>query len=203
VSTKRPGGRTAAVSSAIKSAVEQLVAEVGRDKISIPMVAERAGVNATTVYRRWPDAPTMINDIATYHLDPSRPLPDTGDLRADIAAWGTEILTHYRKPTNAALLRAGAAAAGDIETDCLRAHLDEAARLVARAATASQLTAQDVIDGVLAPVMYRIIFLPATLTDDYAGLLAKKLFDRPEPGAHVMRSLSISAESPPPPPPQL
>jgi AcrR family transcriptional regulator len=179
VSTRRPGGRTAAVSDAIKTAVEQLVAEVGRDKISIPMVAERAGVNATTVYRRWPDASTMINDIATYHLDPSRALPDTGDPQADIAAWGTEILTHYRSPMNAALLRAGSAAAGDIETDCLRAHLDEAARLVARAGAASPLTAQDVIDGVLAPVMYRIIFLPATLDDDYARLLTRKLFDRP------------------------
>src|ERR1700676_5525157 len=104
---KRPGGRTAAVSSAIKTAVEELVAEKGRDRVSIPMVAERAGVNPTTVYRRWPDAATMINDIASYPLDPDRPLPDTGDLQSDIAAWATEILNHYRTPVNAALLRAG------------------------------------------------------------------------------------------------
>jgi len=175
---KRPGGRTAAVSDAIKAAVEELVAEKGRDRVSIPMVAERAGVNATTVYRRWPDAATMINDIATYHLDPSRPLPDSGDLRTDISAWGTEILVHYRQQMNAALLRGGAAAAGETETDCLRAHLDEAARLVARAGPESPVTAQDVIDSVLAPIMYRIIFLPATLSDDYAQLLTERLFDR-------------------------
>jgi AcrR family transcriptional regulator len=175
---KRPGGRTATVSHAIKAAVEQLVAERGRDRVSIPMVAERAGVNATTVYRRWPDAPTMINDIATYHLDPSRPLPDTGDLRADVAAWGTEILKHYRQSVNAALLRGGAAAAGEAESDCLRAHLDEAARLVTRAGASSPVTGEDVVNGVLAPIMYRIIFLPSTLTDDYAQLLTGKLFDR-------------------------
>ncbi|MCW2649108.1 MAG: TetR/AcrR family transcriptional regulator [Mycobacterium sp.] len=174
---KRPGGRTAAVSTAIKSAVEQLVAEKGRDKVSIPMVADRAGVNATTVYRRWPDAATMINDIATYHLDPARPLPETGDLRSDIAAWATEILQHYRKPVNAALLRGGAAGAGNDGSDCLRGRLDEVAQLLARAGEHSTLTASDIVDGVLAPIMYRIIFLPSTLTDDYAEALTAKLFD--------------------------
>ncbi|MCW2659511.1 MAG: TetR/AcrR family transcriptional regulator [Mycobacterium sp.] len=174
---KRPGGRTAAVSSAIKTAVEQLVAEKGRDKVSIPMVAERAGVNPTTVYRRWPDAASMINNIATYHLDPARPLPDTGDLHSDIAAWATEILHHYRKPVNAALLRGGAAAAGDDESDCLRGRLDEVVHLLGRAGEQSPVTEQDIVDGVLAPIMYRIIFLPSTLTDDYAETLTAKLFN--------------------------
>ena len=32
------------------------------------------------------------------------------------------------------------------------------------------------VDGVLAPVMYRIIFIPASLTDDYAEQLTDKLF---------------------------
>jgi AcrR family transcriptional regulator len=173
---KRPGGRTAAVSSAIRTAVEELVAEQGRDKVSIPMVAERAGVNRTTIYRRWPDAAAMINDIATYHLDPARPLPASGDLRSDIAAWATEIMAHYRQPAHAALLRRGAAAAGDAESDCLRGRLDEARLLVDRAGQQAPVTARDVIDGVLAPVMYRIIFLPATLTDDYAESLTTKLF---------------------------
>src|SRR5271156_319515 len=103
---KRPGGRTAAVSMAIRNAVEELVAEVGSERVTIPMVAERAGVKHATVYRRWPDAAT-------------RPLPDTGDLRADIITWAAEILAHYRKPINAAVLRGGIPIAGDDESDCL------------------------------------------------------------------------------------
>jgi AcrR family transcriptional regulator len=173
---KRPGGRTAAVTNAIRSAVEELVSEQGRDKVSIPMVAERAGVNATTIYRRWPDAGTMINDIATYQLDPARPLPDTGELRSDVAAWATEVLLHYRKPVNAALLRAGSANAGEAQSDCLRGLLDEAERLVEQAGKKAKVTARDVVDGVLAPVMYRIIFIPSSLTDDYAEQLTNKLF---------------------------
>jgi AcrR family transcriptional regulator len=152
------------------------VAEKGRDKVSIPMVAERAGVSATAIYRRWPDAGTMINDIATYQLDPARPLPDTGDLRSDVAAWATEVLKHYRKPVNAALLRAGSANAGEEQSDCLRGLLDEVSRLVERAGKKAPVTADEVVNGVLAPVMYRIIFMPASLTDDYAERLTAKLF---------------------------
>jgi hypothetical protein len=87
-------------------------------------------------------------------------------------------LKHYRQSVNAALLRGGAAAADAVESDCLRAHLDEAARLVTRAGATSPVTGEDVVNGVLAPIMYRIIFLPSTLTDDYAQLLTGKLFDR-------------------------
>lgn len=179
-SAKRPGGRTAAVSNAIRAAVEELVAEKGSERVTIPMVAERAGVNPTTVYRRWPDAATMINDLATYRLDPDRPLPNTGDIRSDIVAWASEILNHYRKPINAAILRGGAAVAGDDESDCLHGRLDEAAILVQRAGDAADVSAQDVIDHVLAPIIYRVIFLPATLTEDYAQRLTETLFaDRP------------------------
>ena len=179
-SAKRPGGRTAAVSNAIRAAVEELVAEKGSERVTIPMVAERAGVNPTTVYRRWPDAATMINDLATYRLDPDRPLPNTGDIRSDIVAWASEILNHYRKPINAAILRGGAAVAGDDESDCLHGRLDEAEILVQRAGDAADVSAQDVIDHVLAPIIYRVIFLPATLTEDYGQRLTDTLFaDRP------------------------
>jgi AcrR family transcriptional regulator len=190
---KRPGGRTAAVSNAIRTAVEELVAEKGLERVTIPMVAERAGVNPTTVYRRWPDAATMINDLATYRLDSDRPLPNTGDLRSDIAAWASEILKHYRKPINAAILRGGAAVAGDDESDCLRGRLDEAAILVQRAGRPAAVSAQDVIDHVLAPIMYRVIFLPSTLTDDYAQRLTDALFGHPRPAAPTKHRKKSSA----------
>src|SRR4051812_27430671 len=116
---RRTGGRSAAVASAIRYAVEELVRERGAERVTIPMVAERAGVNPTSIYRRWGDAATMLNDIATYRLDPDRPLPGTGDLRADLIGWTGELVAHYSKPINAAILRGGATSAGQRETDCL------------------------------------------------------------------------------------
>ncbi|WP_432841130.1 TetR/AcrR family transcriptional regulator [Dactylosporangium sp. CA-092794] len=175
---RRTGGRSAAVLSAIRYAVEELVRERGAEKVTIPLVAERAGVNPTSVYRRWGDAAALLNDIATYHLDPDRPLPDSGDLRADLIAWAGGIVEHYRKPLNAALLRGGTPMAGERETDCLRNRRAEALQIVEHAgstAPGGPVTADEIIDQLIAPIVYRAIFLPWTLDDDD---LAVRLVDR-------------------------
>jgi AcrR family transcriptional regulator len=151
------------VLASIKKAVEELIAERGSDAITIPMVAERAGVNHTSIYRRWGDARTMINDLATYRLDPERGLPDTGDLRADLVEWAGELINHYGVPVRAAILRGGAAAAGERESDCLRDRRTEAAVFASRSGGA--FSGDDVIDRVLAPIIYRVIFQPWTLPE--------------------------------------
>ena len=74
-SSKRTGGRSAAVIHNVRTAVEELVRERGSERVTVPLIAERAGVNPTSIYRRWGDLPTLLNDIATYRLDPERPLP--------------------------------------------------------------------------------------------------------------------------------
>ncbi|MEY9875572.1 AcrR family transcriptional regulator [Streptacidiphilus sp. MAP12-33] len=159
---RRTGGRSALVLASIRKAVEELVAEQGSDAVTVPMVAERAGVNHSSIYRRWGDARSMINDLATYRL-PDRPLPDTGDLPADVTAWAQDVLAHYRSPVNAALLRGGAATAGESESDCLRARRSEAATFAAR--PGAGFRGEDVVDKVIAPIIYRVIFLPWTLPD--------------------------------------
>ncbi|WP_158867463.1 TetR/AcrR family transcriptional regulator [Leifsonia sp. AG29] len=174
--SRRTGGRSAAVIHRVRTAVEELVEEKGQDRVTVPMIAERAGVNPTSIYRRWGDLPTLINDIATYRLDPDRPLPESGTLQADLTGWARELVTHYRNPVNAALLRGGASAAGERQSDCLRDRRAEAMVFVARHAEAG-LDADDIIDGVIAPIVYRVIFLPWTLDDTLAETVVARLFD--------------------------
>lgn len=173
---RRTGGRSAVVLMSIRKAVEELIAEQGSDAVTIPMVAERAGVNHSSIYRRWGDARTMINDLATYRLDPDRGLPDTGDLRADLTAWAQELISHYSVPVNAALLRGGAAAAGESESDCLRDRRTEAAGFAAR--PGSTFSGDDVIDRLVAPIIYRVIFLPWTLSEVDARTYVDELCNR-------------------------
>jgi AcrR family transcriptional regulator len=173
--TRRTGGRSALVLAAVKSAVEELVKERGAERVTVPMIAERAGVNPTSIYRRWGDLPALINEIATYRLDPARPLPDSGDLRHDLTEWAREIVEHYSKPVNAALLRSGAAVAGENESDCLRNRRAEATLFMDRG-NPSDLTADEVIDHVVAPIIYRVIFVPWTLDDTSAERLVDTLF---------------------------
>ncbi|XUL91420.1 TetR/AcrR family transcriptional regulator [Streptomyces galilaeus] len=173
---RRTGGRSAVVLMAVRKAVEELIAEQGSDAVTIPMVAERAGVNHSSIYRRWGDARTMVNDLATYRLDADRGLPDTGDLGADLTAWAQELIDHYSVPVNAALLRGGAAAAGDSESDCLRDRRTEAAGFAAR--PGSTFTGDEVIDRVVAPIIYRVVFLPWTLAEVDARTYVDQLCDR-------------------------
>jgi AcrR family transcriptional regulator len=174
---KRTGGRSALVLAAVKAAVEELVKERGAERVTVPMIAERAGVNPTSIYRRWGDLPSLINDVATYRLDPQRPLPQTGDLRDDLTEWAREMVTHYSKPVNAALLRGGAAVAGESESDCLRNRRAEATLFVEKSGSTS-VTADQVINHLVAPIIYRVIFLPWTLTDATADELVAELFER-------------------------
>jgi AcrR family transcriptional regulator len=173
--TRRPGGRSASVLASVKAAVEELIAENGRERVTIPMVAERAGVQPSSVYRRWGDLATMINDVATYRLDPARPIATTGDLRTDLVSWASEIVRHYSVPVNAAMLRGGAASAGENESDCLRNRRAEVATLLAPADD-GWLTVDRVVDHLVAPIIYRVIFLPSTLDDSTAEQLVADLF---------------------------
>lgn len=174
---RRTKGRSALVIASVRTAVEGLIKERGSEHITIPLIAERADVNPTSIYRRWGDLPTLLNDIATYRLDPARTLPNSGNLRQDLTDWAQEIVAHYRKPVNAAMLRGGAAAAGERESDCLRNRRSEAAMFVARGDTGG-ITADEIIDYVIAPIIYRVIFLPWTLSEQTAETLVNQLFER-------------------------
>jgi hypothetical protein len=119
---------------------------------------------------------TQRAHVATYRLDPHRRLPDSGDLVADLTAWAEEVQTHYSDPTRAALLRGGAASAGERESDCLRDRRAEAKIILGNTvADDSGLSVDDVIDGVLAPIIYRVIFLPWTLDERTARTLVERL----------------------------
>ena len=173
---KREGGRSALVAAAVRAAVAELVAEQGAAQVTVPAIAERANVSPSSIYRRWGDLSNLMAEVARKRLDPDRPLPDTGDIRADLLGWATELVEHLGRAENAAMLRAGAALAGDGETDCLRNRRAEAARLVARdraVDTVGVPTVQQVIDAVVAPIVFRVIFDPASID----GALAERLVD--------------------------
>jgi len=53
------------VLTAIYRSVGELVGE-GADKITFPVIAERAGVNPTTLYRRWEDVNALLCDLSNY-----------------------------------------------------------------------------------------------------------------------------------------
>ncbi|BEP37474.1 TetR/AcrR family transcriptional regulator [Variovorax sp. V59] len=173
---KRPGGRSAQVQALVRTALEELVAEQGRERVTVPAVAERAGVSASSIYRRWGDLSGLLAETAAHRLDPNRPLPDTGSLRQDLTAWAQELITHLARPCNTSLLKAAAALAdGGADTDCLRNRRKEALKLVEQAHARGERApeAQQVIDHLIAPIVFRLVFGG----DPVKPALAKRLVD--------------------------
>ena len=75
--------RSARAHRAILDAAIDLFAEQGYQAMSIEVIAARAGVGKTTVYRRWPSKEDLIVD-AIDELILEVHLPDTGSLRDDL-----------------------------------------------------------------------------------------------------------------------
>jgi AcrR family transcriptional regulator len=149
--------------------VEQLVVEHGTVALTVPLIAKRAHVNATSIYRRWGDLAALMNDLATYRPTIVEAATGHASLRVDLMLWAKELVAFYRVPANATLLRCGVARAGEWRSDCLRGRYDEARKLLELHDAASE--EPRVRDNVIAPIVYRAIFQPDTLNESTAAEL--------------------------------
>jgi AcrR family transcriptional regulator len=103
---RRPGGRAAEVVAAVHTATVALLEEQGYERMEIPAIAERAGVNKTSIYRRWPGKAELVLDVALVRIRAEVPLPDTGTLQGDLTALMRAIAAANATPFAGGLLRA-------------------------------------------------------------------------------------------------
>ena len=106
VAASRPGGRSARVQAAVFDAAAQLLREPDWSRISLPRIAERAGVNPTTVYRRWGSLENLIGAMTDATVSQRAPLPDTGTLAGDIRAHSVTLVNDLTGENRRFLLRA-------------------------------------------------------------------------------------------------
>lgn len=88
----RPGGRSARVQESVHRSVRELLESHERSSITVPMIAARAGVTPSTLYRRWGDLTALLADVALARLRPDSEPVNTGSLRGDLRAWGEQYL---------------------------------------------------------------------------------------------------------------
>ncbi len=148
--------------TAIHTAVGELVGERA-DKITFPMIAERAGVNPTTLYRRWKDVNALMEEVAAAALTrDGDPVPDTGSLEQDLTQWADIIARDITRPMRVRYLRAMVAARIDIVVGCsvTEARLEQAVLMVDRARERGETTptAAQILDHVIAPLYHHVVF---------------------------------------------
>jgi AcrR family transcriptional regulator len=106
---RRPGGRSARVRAAVIEALVAELAENGLGDVTMDGVARRAGVNKTTLYRRWGSKEELVLDALLELGERRVPIPDSGSLREDLLIVAREIVASVSTPEADAVVRAAAA----------------------------------------------------------------------------------------------
>jgi AcrR family transcriptional regulator len=102
----RPGGRTAAVRTAVLRATADMLVESGLHGLELTAVAERAAVGKSTVYRRWGSVPALVTDLLSDMATQSLPRADTGSLRGDLRANAALVRRTLNNPRQGRLFKA-------------------------------------------------------------------------------------------------
>lgn len=95
---------TTMVREVLRVTLERL-AKLGFERLSLPDVAAQAGVNKTSVYRRWPTKGALVREALESALGEPPGFVETGDLRTDLLAWGKSSLLYATSPVGRAVFR--------------------------------------------------------------------------------------------------
>jgi AcrR family transcriptional regulator len=170
------GGRSARIVDGVLEATAEELSRVGYAALRIEEVAERSGVNKTTIYRRWPTKSDLVR-AALEHFKPIGATVDTGDLREDLLAAIRELVEFCGSPTGRGLVRVLQMERADPEveaiTQTLRARQRKArAQMIERAIARGELPPSTrpelVVELVFAPVSSRILSHGEQVDDAFA-----------------------------------
>ncbi|HEX8593131.1 MAG TPA: TetR/AcrR family transcriptional regulator [Pseudomonas sp.] len=156
----RTGGRSARVQESIHSAVRELLQEHDRGELSVPLIAIRAGVTPSTIYRRWGDLTTLLADAAVERLRPDPPI-DCGNLRDDLLNWTEMYLEDMNSAPGREMMRNIVASSGaGCPGKCMAITREQLQIIIDRAVARGEVApgADELIDRVVAPTIYRILY---------------------------------------------
>jgi AcrR family transcriptional regulator len=103
---RRGRPRSDASRQAILQAALDLVAEVGYRAATVEGIAVRSGTGKQTIYRWWHGKAEVVLEAMTVDAAGVIPVPDTGDLRADLRAFLDATFAAARRPGTTSVLRA-------------------------------------------------------------------------------------------------
>ncbi|MFI0709852.1 TetR/AcrR family transcriptional regulator [Streptomyces inhibens] len=184
---KQPAPRLRKSPEQVRSAVHQAVIDLLSDPqgadLTIPAVAQRAGVNHTSVYRRWGSREALLADVVVTRLERDWPLADTGTLRGDLTAWAEAGVASIRTPEGRLLIRAvalsmpGSATAQGERAQQFERRIGAIERIRDRAAARGEVPPplDQILDQLVAPLYLRAIFGIDPPASGYPELLVDRL----------------------------
>lgn len=175
----RQGGRSARIQAEVHDTVNRLLETLDRSAITVPMIAEQAGVTPSTIYRRWGDLTQLLADVAVARMRPIAEPEDTGSMTGDL----TLFIQQYAEEMSSKVGR-------DMLADVMNSHAEEASQkccgftyqhletLHNRAVTRGEagFDIDRIMDVVVAPVMYHILFGDRDVSAEYCASLITRAF---------------------------
>lgn len=183
VGERRPGGRGGRVRSAILEATVQELAASSYESLRIEDVAARAGVNKTTIYRRWPTKAELVADATSSHSADAVPLPDTGSLAGDLRALARSVAANIGSSVGGKMSRTMVAAAMTSDEVAAQAprfwseriHLAQAIidKAIARGELGTDVDGNVVIESLIGPLYVRLLLTGEPITRRFADEVAR------------------------------
>lgn len=172
----KPATRAERVVSAVFKATLETLAQAGYAGLTIEMVAARAAVNKTTIYRRWPTKLELVRDALLQSKRERTTYIDTGAVREDLLQWLREHVAFITSPLGQGVVRTLMMEGHDSEiADIARALRSEAeelpVRILERGVTRGELSPdvpKRMILGLLQGVTLHRIFVSPCGVDEMA-----------------------------------
>ena len=184
--SKRPGGRTAETTAKVNAAVMHLLSEQGVEGCTIPAVAMRAGVERSTLYRRYPDRWAMMVDVIADQAEAQLTSSDQGSFARDLKALLRNLAAFLQSPVGAAVMSVAIA----VQSGGAPHYVDRfwAARgrqlrpMFDAAIERGELSADVDLDEVIAiaagPIYYRAFISPHPVDDGFIRSVTASVLDR-------------------------
>lgn len=178
VTRPRPGGRSARVQMAVHEAVRALQSELEAADITVPAIAARAGVTPSTIYRRWGSLAQLLADVAVRNLRPDSDPEDAGSLAGDLIRWLEGYIEEMSSEPGRAMIRDVLGAGMPSNAGRCSAYIcDQLSLILERAAGRGERVpdVQVLMDRLVAPVMYRILFTATPPGPEQAAPMVRTL----------------------------
>lgn len=172
----RPGGRSARVQAAVHQSVRDMLSTMDRADLTIPLIAQRANVTPSTIYRRWGDLQALLADVAASRLQPEEAPTKIGSARDDLEAWVEQYADEMASGAGREMIRDVLSAADMTNAErCSGYTQHQLCALIARAEEYDEAfpTLTELMDYVISPIMYRALFDQAPERDYVLKLIAR------------------------------
>jgi AcrR family transcriptional regulator len=177
---KRTQGRSAEVVQRVFEATAEELGRAGFDALRIEDVAQRSGVNKTTIYRRWPTKAELVAALLDHGYDPPVDF-DTGTLFGDLQASLRDLRARLAKARERGFLQIiqaervppeVAAAVRRVRAQHREARRRLFDRAVQRGELPPDIDTQALVELVTAPIVTRMIHLGMGVDDTFIDLIA-------------------------------